>query len=121
MKKIILLFIVLLFSIAGYFVWHTTVTANTQTILKPLPQKDPIADLKTLLHEKKIGIQSDPVASGSAMLVTLSSMSTEVLFSINTDLPTEVGSLQIILNKLTIEGKNARTIDLRFGDPIVVY
>ena len=123
MKKIIgfslLISAVLGISGFGAYVW---VKNNKPALIAPLPQKDPVGELQTLLSEKKIPLdpQNPPKASDSAVLVTLAN-NTQVLFSVEKDLPLQVGSLQIILGRLTIEGKDAKTIDLRFSDPVVVY
>lgn len=90
-------------------------------LIAPLSPDDPAAKLAGLLAEKKIDIVSSPVASDSALLVTLLPSETVVWLSTTKDLTTQISSLQIILNKLTIDRTKAKKIDLRFSDPIVVY
>ena len=90
-------------------------------IATPLAQKDPLRELEELLREQKITITQGPIASDSAMLVSVGMGDTLVIFSERRDLTLQVSSLQIILNKLTIEGRKARKIDLRFDTPLVVY
>lgn len=90
-------------------------------IVVPLAQKDPLRELEGLLREQKITITQGPIASDSAMLVRLGMGDTLVIFSERRDLKLQVSSLQIILNKLTIEGRKVRKIDLRFDTPLVVY
>lgn len=90
-------------------------------LIGPLPNSDPVRDLETILRERQIDLISSPVASESAIVVVLTDDQTRILFSANKDLALQVVSLQIILNKLTIEGRKARSIDFRFKDPIVVY
>lgn len=91
------------------------------SFLRPLALHDPFLDLEGELRKKNIAIANSPVASDSAVLVQLAGDNTYVLFSQNKDVSAQVSSLQIILNKLTIEGRKAQKIDLRFGDPVVVY
>jgi hypothetical protein len=92
-----------------------------KVIIAPLPKQDPQRDLENLLREKKIDIEAGPIASDSALLVELSSSKTLVVFAADKDLLLQVSSLQIVLNKLTIEGRKATKIDLRFKNPIMVY
>lgn len=89
--------------------------------VNPLAKQDPVKDIETLLREKGIDTVASPIASDSAIFVILSSGDTHVLFDLKKDPILQVNSLQIILNKLTIEGRKAQKIDFRFGDPIVVY
>ena len=89
-------------------------------LIAPLPNRDPVKELEEILQEKGIAIEQGPVASDSALVVVLANNET-VLFHANKDMRTQVGSLQIILNKLTIEERKAKKIDLRFEDPIVLY
>lgn len=90
-------------------------------VVGPLPSKDPIRDLEALLRERKIETIGSPIASGSAMFAILASGEIQVFFSTKKDLPLQVSSLQLILNKLTIEGRSAQKIDFRFVDPVVLY
>lgn len=90
-------------------------------IVAPLATKDPLAEVAGLLSEKKIDIDTSPIASGSAILVTLTKDNTLVIFANTKDVSLQVDTLQIILNKLTIEGRKAKKVDLRFEDPLVVY
>jgi hypothetical protein len=44
----------------------------------------------------------------------------EVLLSSKKDLQVQIASLQVIYNRLTMEGKQFRKLDLRFSKPVVV-
>ena len=90
-------------------------------IVAPLATNDPLRETAGLLSEKKIDIVSSPTASDSAILVTLAKDNTMVWLTSTKDISLQVNTLQIILNKLTIEGRIAKKIDLRFEDPLVVY
>lgn len=131
MRKIAFLFLVVFFLI---IFWHLAKNIDREALVNtftslfekrslvvPLPKQDPQRDLENLLREKKIDIDSSPIASDSALLVTLSDNKTLVLFASNKDLLLQVSTLQIILNRLTIEGRKGTRIDLRFENPIVVY
>lgn len=92
-----------------------------QEIRNPLAHEDPLRKLEELLQERKIDVAQSPIASDSALLVRLASDDTLVTFSETKDLKLQVSSLQIVLNKLTIEGRKAKKIDLQFDNPLVVY
>ena len=94
---------------------------QSKSIVVPLPQQDSQRELESILREKKIEIVSSPTASDSAILVNLSNSETLVIFSANKDLLLQISSLQIVLNRLTIEGRKGKKIDLRFDNPVVVY
>lgn len=103
----------------GTFAWVTNLVGKKEIVV-PLPRNDPGGDLERLLRQKHIAMKTLPVATNSSLLVQLPN-ETEVLFSPQKDLSIQVSSLQIIINKITIEGKSAKKIDLRFAQPIVVY
>lgn len=90
-------------------------------IVKPLALEDPLSEITDLLREKNIDVSQSPQSSDSAILVTLAGTNTIVVFSAEKEKTTQVGSLQIILNKLTMDGRKAKKIDLRFDTPLVVY
>lgn len=125
MKKIaiLLIFTLLFFSLLTFSFREKLVFQNPfakKEITTPLPEKDQTRELEMLLREKAIDTSFSPVASESSLLITLAS-GTSVLFSIKKDLSLQVNSLQIIINKLTIEARMAKKIDFRFEEPIVVY
>ncbi|MBI2036340.1 hypothetical protein HYT17_01810 [Candidatus Microgenomates bacterium] len=91
-------------------------------IVTPLPESNPQFLVEEILGQKNIKFEGNAIASDSAILVKLSPpLYTEVWFDARLDLSVQVSSLQIILNKLTIEGRKAQKVDLRFSDPLVVY
>ncbi len=77
-----------------------------------------IDEIKNLLSKTKIEISSVS-ASDSGFLVELR-QGGRVIFSGNKPLSSQVSSLQLILSRLTIEGKGIVTLDLRFDRPILV-
>lgn len=91
------------------------------TFLTPLAQHDPVGELEGALRKKDIELVQSPLISDSAINVVLRGDNIQVLFSQSKDKTIQVSSLQVILNKLTVEGRKARKIDLRFDDPVVVY
>lgn len=45
----------------------------------------------------------------------------QVIFSTNKDLDGQVASLQLMLSRLTIEGKKLKTLDFRYSSPVVTF
>lgn len=91
-------------------------------ITTPLPKNDPTFEIEEILRQKNIKFEDNAISSGSAILVKLTPpQDIEVWFDSRKDLSVQVSSLQIILNKFTIEGRKARKVDLRFSDPLVIY
>jgi hypothetical protein len=120
------LFLIILFAI---FFWLSQTNERVQLLLAsfgqkpivaPLPHKNPEEEVRNLLIEKGVHVAEIRMVSDSAILVTLTT-GTQVLMNPFKDITVQVNSLQIIVNKLTIEGKQPKRIDLRFKDPIVVY
>ncbi len=44
-----------------------------------------------------------------------------VIFSQNKDIEKQISSLQLILSRLTIEGKRFKSLDFRFDKPVLVF
>lgn len=78
------------------------------------------SDIKSLFVKEKINISSFSVATDSSYMVELASGGTVILAS-DKDLYWQVRSLQIILSRLTIEGKRFKTLDFRFDKPVVSF
>lgn len=125
-KGLFLIFLFLLFfsiSTSLFFYYWFTKTL----FISPLPngsldnQNSPTAEeLKTLLGKSNISFTEVKSSTGSSILVKLKDGG-EVLFSAKKSLGEQVSSLQLILSRLTIEGKRFKNLDLRFEKPSVVY
>ncbi len=91
-------------------------------LISPLPinSKTNKTDIKSLLEKQKISISSFSVATDSSYLVSLSDGGI-VIFSASKDLTEQARSLQIILSRLTIEGKKFKSLDFRFDKPVVSF
>lgn len=96
------------------------ISSEPKVLLAPIPKDDPLLSLSNLLSQRHIDIVSSPQASSSALLVNLSSGET-IIFSSSKDVQQQVDSLQIILTRLTIEGKKFQSIDFRYDKPVVTY
>lgn len=95
------------------------------SLIRPVPSgafvaSDPISkNVSDLLSKNKIPFSSVSLATNSAILVVLKE-DQEVLLSSKNPLPLQISSLQLVLSRLTIEGKRFERLDFRFDKPIIV-
>lgn len=75
-------------------------------------------ELENLLSQKNITFSSISVLSDSSYLVKLTDEE-EIIFSATKPMESQVSSLQLILSRLTIEGKRFARLDFRFDKPVV--
>lgn len=81
---------------------------------------DTAMQIKILAKQKNIPVISiTPFSDTSYKLVLLGEE--EVYISSQKSLDEQISSLQLILSRLTIEGKHFATLDLRFDKPVVVF
>lgn len=102
---------------------YQTIFANPfekKTLVVPLPKTDPGNELKKVLSEKGFLITRGPFVYNDSIEVTLDS-GTTVIFNEFSDYRIQVESLQMIKSRLTMEGKVAKRIDLRYEEPTVIY
>lgn len=116
-----LLFFLVLTSLFFYY-WFTKTLFISPLPDRSLDNSNPLAteELKTLLGKSNIAFSEVKSSTGSSILVTLKDGG-DVLFSAKKSLREQVSSLQLILSRLTIEGKRFKSLDLRFEKPSVVY
>jgi hypothetical protein len=90
--------------------------------MKPLnvAEEDPLHVLEKGLKQKNIDVVEIKTSSDSAYLVTLKDGGV-VTFSSQKDILSQISSLQFILARLTMEGREVSTLDLRFSKPVVVF
>jgi len=87
--------------------------------ISTVTQSDPgIESLKSLLKEKRIDFTKIST-SDSSYTVNLKEGS-DVIFSKQSDLRSQLSSLQFILSRLTMEGKQFSRLDLRFDKPVII-
>lgn len=72
-----------------------------------------------LLNKDKI-IFSEVLASESAIIIKLPENG-DVILASDKPIDNQISSLQLILTRLTIEGKRFVKIDLRFDKPVIVF
>lgn len=95
--------------------------ANTyKNVLAVIANNSPKNQLIELLHKDSIPYASISSYGDGSMLVKLKN-GEEVLLSSKKSLETQVSSLQLILSRLTIEGKRIAKLDLRFDNPVIVF
>lgn len=95
-------------------------------ILNPLSEKtflhassDELSPLRDELQAIHVVPSSLSVSSDSAGFQVRLSGGEEILFSREKNLHDQVASLQLILSRLTIEGKAVKRLDLRFDKPVI--
>lgn len=119
-KIILLLFLLIILSIfiiARNFDFLT----NNNSLISPLAKtSSPNVKLEKILLSQKIPFSKINVASDSSFVVSLQDGG-EVGISQKKDFVAQISSLQLILSRLTIEGKKFKFLDLRFDKPVIVF
>ena len=128
--KIIListLFTIFSYGILSYFIW--TVIISKTHYISPLPLASPtdssikndknIENIKERL--KKEGIEFSSVSPSDFSYIIHLKDNKEAILSSQKDLSTQISSLQFIILRLTMEGKEFSRLDLRYDKPIIVF
>ena len=121
LKKIFLLSVlitaILLFAVFRNF----SVLTNKDSLVSPLAQtSSQNVRLEEILLKENVPFSKINVASDSSFLIVLRDGG-EVAISQKKNLESQISSLQVILSRLTIEGKKFRLLDLRFDKPVIVF
>ena len=122
MRKAVLLGLILLVLFAGVGVWQKGKIRQRFWPVKavsPISQPSSVYDLMTLLGKSGLRISQTPVIVDGTIQASVSGVS--VLFAPDKDLAVQVRSLQLVLPRLTMEGKKVLEIDLRFNKVVVRY
>lgn len=77
--------------------------------------------LARLLKEKKISYTAIAQANDKDVQVIVLPDESFVVVSLQKDLHVQVSSLQLILSRLTIEGKRFSRLDVRYDKPVIVF
>jgi hypothetical protein len=75
--------------------------------------------LEKLLKEQKISYTKISKAPDETYIITLND-DEEALVTFKKDIHQQISSLQFILSRLTMEGKQFTRLDLRFDKPVIV-
>lgn len=82
--------------------------------------KSQVASLESALDKKNISFASVNINSDGSFAVELKGGG-EIILSAKKDLDTQLSSLQLILSRLTIEGKKLKKLDFRYDNPVVSF
>lgn len=89
--------------------------------LRPVIDEDQgISRLKTQLKSQNINYESVTLAAEGYYLIHLKDGS-EVLLPRQGDIKPQLSSLQLILARITMEGKRISRLDLRFEKPVILF
>lgn len=118
MKRLLLILIALTVIVIALGVGYKLFLAPVQL---RIPVKNPPDNyvLAELLNQQGFVIGSPPLVSGDILSATVSGIT--VYFSRSSDLKVQVRSLQLLLPKVTMEGKRPQKIDLRFTKAVITY
>lgn len=91
-------------------------------ILSPLPKnyKSQGQDIRNLLEKERVKFLEISIATDSSYMVSLDGGG-QAIISPRKNIEEQVRSLQIVLSRLTIEGKRFRSLDFRFDKPVVSF
>jgi hypothetical protein len=116
--------------ISGVFLFSLITTLQKPAYLSPLSNLGieairPIDDsnrqiLEKLLKEKKIAHTKITPGPDSSYIIHLSG-GEEATVSFDKDIKSQISSLQFILSRLTMEGRQFSRLDLRFDKPIIIF
>ncbi|RJQ37968.1 hypothetical protein C4559_02715 [Candidatus Microgenomates bacterium] len=86
--------------------------------LKPVSGDSGVKNLESILKKNNISFSSVEISTGSSYLIKTTDGG-EVVLSSEKSLENQISSLQLILSRLTIEGKRFERFDFRFDKPII--
>lgn len=121
-----------LFSIAGGIFLLTAVLYGVKILLNtfsssptvfasPYLRQNQFIGVEEKLQKKGMTIESQTLSSNKTILTLTIKGGPQVIFSSEYDVDWQVSSLHSIIHKLTIENKQPKQIDFRFGKPIVKF
>lgn len=96
-------------------------TIFNKPIISPLGQNKPsrASSLEVLLKKANVPFSSVTSSSDSYIITLLGGG--KVIVSSKKDLTLQINSLQLMLNRLTIEGKRIKSLDFRFDKAIINF
>jgi hypothetical protein len=78
------------------------------------------ANLEKVLQEKKVDYKVVSKLQDGSCIIKLTDGSIVIISSLK-DINKEISSLQFILKRLTMEGKEFTKLDLRFEKPVITF
>ncbi len=111
---LLILLIFLLYNLSTFSIF-------SNTIISPLGENKPskVSKLEDLL--KRANVPFSSVTSSSDFYIIMLSGGGQVIMSPKKELTVQISSLQLMLNRLTIEGKRIKNLDFRFDKPIINF
>lgn len=131
-KVFIFLFFIFLATICILFLCSVTIFKKKQIVLTPIgsvknvqtdnqKMSPEVSDtMQKLFDQFHLSVESINTGTDSATHILFSS-GQEIVLSENKAMETQLASLQLIMNRLTIEGKQFNRIDLRFDNPVINF
>jgi hypothetical protein len=115
-----LLFLAVIIVVSEYL--YINLSFGRTNFISPIAKenKSKTASLESVLDKNKVFYNSVEVGSDSSFIVELKTGG-EVILSSKKDLVSQLTSLQLILSRLTIEGKKLKKLDFRFTNPVVEF
>lgn len=92
------------------------------TYISPVSQNktSKIIALEKELEKSNIPFKTVSASSDASLVVELADGSI-VIMSPKKNIKNQISSLQLVLSRLTIEGKKLKSLDFRFNNPVVSY
>jgi hypothetical protein len=92
---------------------------NLQALASPSNDDEEVKIIKKGLKDKSIDFSSVEIKD-SLYMIKLEN-GADVTLSAKKDIITQISSLQFVLSRLTMEGRQFRTLDLQYDKPIIVF
>ena len=108
--------------LAGILVFVYIFYSNSSNYLNPLAvnKNSPKIKIEDMLEASNIKITRSVIGSQDFLEVDLKDGG-KVIFSSKKDLKKQITSLQLMLSRLTIEGKKLKILDFRYDNPVVSF
>ncbi|MCL5970733.1 MAG: hypothetical protein M1450_04515 [Patescibacteria group bacterium] len=115
-----LLFLLLALLLTEYLYLNFSFGRNTYISPIAKEKKSKIITLEAELEKSNIPFKTVSASSDASLVVHLIDESVVILSS-KKDIKSQISSLQLILSRLTIEGKKLKILDFRFDNPVVSF
>jgi hypothetical protein len=124
-SRIKLVFISLAFLLLALLLFeflYLNFSFGRNTYISPIAKekKSKIITLEAELEKSNISFKTVSASSDASLVVHLINGSVVILSS-KKDIKSQISSLQLILSRLTIEGKKLKSLDFRFDNPVVSF
>lgn len=101
---------------------YYSLSLGQDSLLNPLSKERNSFETQIKSEVEKVSIKTDSVSLNSDGSVTAKLDSGgEVIFAKNKAINSQIASLQLLLSRLTIEGKKLKSLDFRFASPVVSF